>query len=93
MRLSCYSANSRAGGTVVNLMTNDVALFEMMCFFIPFIVLAPIEMIITTYILWRYFGYVAFVAVGLLILLVFPPQGRRLLPHIMRFIRVELNVF
>ncbi|XP_031786625.1 multidrug resistance-associated protein 4-like isoform X2 [Nasonia vitripennis] len=69
------SANNNASGRVANLLINDVGRFECVLFFLPFLVFAPIETMITTYILWRYFGYAAFVAVSLLILLIFPPQA------------------
>ncbi|OXU18992.1 hypothetical protein TSAR_009975, partial [Trichomalopsis sarcophagae] len=77
MRLSCHSTIGNTSGNIMNLMSNDVSKFEYWSFFIPFLVIVPLEVLVTTYILWWFIGYAAFVGVGLMILQTLPVQATR----------------
>ncbi|XP_008214772.2 multidrug resistance-associated protein 4 [Nasonia vitripennis] len=74
MRLSCHSTMGKTSGNIMNLMSNDVSKFEYWTFFIPFLVIVPLEVLVTTYILWWFIGYAAFVGVGLMIFQTLPVQ-------------------
>ncbi|XP_032455224.1 multidrug resistance-associated protein 4-like isoform X1 [Nasonia vitripennis] len=75
MRLSCSSIGGSSSGRIMNLMSNDVGYFEMLVMFTPDLVIVPLELIVTTLILWRYVGYAAVVGIALMILQIFPTQA------------------
>lgn len=61
---------------MINLMSNDVTQFELICCYLPFFVTIPMQAAFMLYFISQYIGITAAsVAVLLLMLLSFPIQG------------------
>ncbi|OXU25684.1 hypothetical protein TSAR_004885 [Trichomalopsis sarcophagae] len=74
LRLSCLSAGGDTAGRIMNLMSSDVAYFDMIAIYMPYLLITPMELLITSYLLWRYIGYAVFIGVPLMILQIFQPK-------------------
>ncbi|OXU29089.1 hypothetical protein TSAR_009220 [Trichomalopsis sarcophagae] len=67
-RLSFLSVNNNTSGMIMNLMSTDMQNFEYTCYLLSFAIFSPIDLLITAYILQRYVGYAAYVAVSLMVI-------------------------
>ncbi|KAL7752135.1 hypothetical protein RI367_002178 [Sorochytrium milnesiophthora] len=72
--LALSAASSASAGTVVNLVSNDVATFEPLCIFGHFAWTGILEIILCTGLLYWYLGWPAFVGLAVFALLI-PLQG------------------
>ncbi|KAJ3221938.1 Multidrug resistance-associated protein 4 [Clydaea vesicula] len=67
--LSLNVSNTSSTGLIVNLMSNDVQRFEELCQVLCYLFIGPIELLLSVYFIYAQISYAAFVAVGLLFLL------------------------
>jgi hypothetical protein len=75
LRFSKAGTNHAATGRIVNLMSNDVCRFDYAPQFIGFLIITPVQAVITTYCLWTMVGPSAVVGVGFIVLQTLPVQG------------------
>ena len=75
LRLSKVGANHSATGHIVNVMSNDVCRFDYTPHHIGFLIITPLQVVITTYILWTMVGPSAVVGVGFILLQTLPVQS------------------
>ncbi|XP_063235987.1 ATP-binding cassette sub-family C member 4-like [Bacillus rossius redtenbacheri] len=75
MKLSKTSSRQTTTGHLVNLMSNDVNRFDMAMPFLHFIWIAPLQVIVVTYFLWRSLGVSAFVGIAFIFLQTVPVQS------------------
>ncbi|VVC32361.1 ABC transporter type 1, transmembrane domain,ABC transporter-like,P-loop containing nucleoside triphosphate [Cinara cedri] len=74
LRLSKTSLGETTIGQVVNLLSNDVNRFDMICRFLHFIWIGPLGTIVITYLLWKEIGISSLIGVTVLIAII-PLQG------------------
>ncbi|KAJ3384518.1 hypothetical protein HDU92_003552 [Lobulomyces angularis] len=67
--LTLNVSHTSSTGLIVNLMSNDVQRFEDISQFICYLIIGPFELLISVYFIYLQIDYAAFVAVGLLFLL------------------------
>ncbi|XP_063236010.1 ATP-binding cassette sub-family C member 4-like isoform X2 [Bacillus rossius redtenbacheri] len=75
MKLDKSSSQQTTTGHLVNLMSNDVNRFDMAMPFLHFIWIAPLQVIVVTYFLWRSLGVSAFVGIAFILLQTVPVQS------------------
>ena len=56
LRLSQAALNKTASGQMVNLMSNDVRYFDSSVLFVPYLIVAPLQTLIITLILYKELG-------------------------------------
>lgn len=75
IRLSSSSSRN-TNISVISLLSIDVARFEILFAFTPYIATVPVQLLIVTYLIWRYVGLNAtLVGITLMIFLSLPVQG------------------
>ena len=75
LRLSKVGANHAATGRIVNLMSNDVCRFDYAPHEIGFLIITPLQAVITTYFLWTIVGPSSVVGVAFILLQTLPVQS------------------
>jgi ATP-binding cassette subfamily C (CFTR/MRP) protein 4 len=75
LRLSKLGASHAATGRIVNLMSNDVCRFDYAPQHIGFLIITPLQAVITTYFLWTIVGPSSMVGVGFILLQTLPVQS------------------
>ncbi|CAF1999498.1 unnamed protein product, partial [Rotaria magnacalcarata] len=75
LRLSSDSMNKISPGKITNLLSNDASQIELVLQFINNLWIAPLEIIIVIIIFWQFVKYIAFIAVGYTLLLLFIQLG------------------
>ena len=73
--MSQTSINEIAAGKIVNLLSNDVARFDMAFMFLHYLWLVPLQLSVVLYFLYDAGGYAPFVGLFGVVLLVLPIQG------------------
>ncbi|XP_023246264.1 multidrug resistance-associated protein 4 isoform X2 [Copidosoma floridanum] len=73
-RLSCSAARKTSAGAVINLLSNDVAYFETLTAYLPFLWITPVHLLVATYLIWRYIGAASLVGIALMVLQSIPLQ-------------------
>lgn len=73
--MSQKSVNEIAAGKIVNLLSNDVARFDMAFMFLHYLWLVPLQMSVVLYFLYDAAGYAPYVGLFGVVLLVLPIQG------------------
>ena len=74
LKLSQFSLVRTSIGQMTNLVSNDVNHFDRYAYYIPSVVIAPVQAVTVTAVLWLYLGPSALILTILLILLI-PLQG------------------
>jgi ATP-binding cassette subfamily C (CFTR/MRP) protein 4 len=67
--------NHAATGRIVNLMSNDVCRFDKAPINIGFLIITPLQAVITTYFLWTMVGPSSVIGVGSIFLQTMPVQS------------------
>jgi len=67
-RISLYSLNQMSLGKIVNIIANDVNVFERTGNFLPSLITGPLALIGATAMLWIFYGPVCLVGIGIVIL-------------------------
>nr|XP_034841109.1 multidrug resistance-associated protein 4-like [Maniola hyperantus] len=75
LRMSQLSINEVAAGKLVNLLSNDVARFDMAFMFLHYIWLVPLQLAVVMYFLYDAAGYAPFVGLFGVILFILPIQA------------------
>lgn len=73
--MSQVSITEVAAGKLVNLLSNDVARFEMAFMYLHYIWLVPVQLAVVMYFLYEAGGYAPFVGLFAVMLLILPVQG------------------
>ncbi|XP_046744998.1 ATP-binding cassette sub-family C member 4-like [Diprion similis] len=74
LRLNLASINNIAAGRVANLISNDVARFDLVMRFIHFIWIMPLQLLVVGYVMWQYIGVVAVVGIAAIMIQTMPLQ-------------------
>ncbi|XP_023246593.1 multidrug resistance-associated protein 4-like [Copidosoma floridanum] len=74
IRLSCASANEASGGLVINLLSNDVARFELVLNFLHYVWVTPIQILVIAYFMWCKMGLTSLIGLLAIILQTIPIQ-------------------
>ncbi|CAF0825031.1 unnamed protein product [Rotaria sp. Silwood1] len=64
LRLSSHSMNSLSSGEITNLISNDAKRVEVAFYLFNYIWVAPIGIILMSYLFWHFVKYIAFIAIG-----------------------------
>lgn len=75
LRMSQLSIGEVAAGKLVNLLSNDVARFDLAFMFLHYLWLVPLQLAVVMYFLYEAAGYAPFIGLFGVILLVLPIQG------------------
>ncbi|CAH2099924.1 unnamed protein product [Euphydryas editha] len=75
LRMSQVSITEVAAGKLVNLLSNDVARFDMAFMFLHYIWLVPVQLAVVMYFLYEAGGYAPFVGLFAVVLLILPIQA------------------
>lgn len=73
--MSQTSINEVAAGKVVNLLSNDIARFDMAFMFLHYLWLVPLQLAIVLYFLYEAGGYAPFIGLFGVALFILPIQG------------------
>ncbi|XP_014219727.1 multidrug resistance-associated protein 4-like [Copidosoma floridanum] len=68
------SAGQAAGGLIINLLSNDVARFDLVFLFLHYVWIMPIQGVLVTYLIWRQVGISSLVGVLFIVVLTLPVQ-------------------
>ncbi|XP_049853049.1 ATP-binding cassette sub-family C member 4-like [Schistocerca gregaria] len=74
LRINKQSMDATATGQVINLMSNDVARFDVASIYGNFLWLSFLQLALVTYCLYRYVSWAAFAGVVYVVLMTVPPQ-------------------
>ncbi|KAL3283452.1 hypothetical protein HHI36_006596 [Cryptolaemus montrouzieri] len=80
LRLSQQSMTKTAAGQVVNLLSNDLARFDLSLYALYFLWITPLQLSVVIFVIWKKFGVEALVGVTIMILVIVPFEG--LLGHL-----------
>ncbi|XP_046746888.1 ATP-binding cassette sub-family C member 4-like [Diprion similis] len=75
LRLNLAAVSNTAAGQVANLISNDVARFDIAPMFLHYIWIMPLQVVLIGYVMWQSVGPAALVGIGTLILQTIPIQG------------------
>ncbi|XP_046426197.1 ATP-binding cassette sub-family C member 4-like isoform X1 [Neodiprion fabricii] len=90
LRIDQASFNNTASGRVANLISNDVARFDMVPVFLHHIWIMPIQVMLIGYVMWRSVGVASLVGIGTMMLQTIPIQGY--LSHLSAKLRSKIAV-
>ncbi|XP_045472555.1 ATP-binding cassette sub-family C member 4-like [Harmonia axyridis] len=74
LRLSQLSLGKTAAGQVVNLLSNDVARFDLVVMALNFIWIGPLQILLVGYLMWREMGISSMVGIVSMIIITLPVQ-------------------
>eukprot|EP00047_Mylnosiga_fluctuans_P006637 m.248138 g.248138 ORF g.248138 m.248138 type:complete len:1461 (-) comp15641_c0_seq1:176-4558(-) len=66
LRLNCHSMSDVSSGMLLNMISNDSERFINAAVFLPYLLVAPIQVAIVLWLTWDYIGYATLCGVGLL---------------------------
>jgi ATP-binding cassette, subfamily C (CFTR/MRP), member 4 len=75
LRLSQSALGQTQVGQIINLLSNDVKRIDAAAFYLVFLIIVPIQTLITVYILWIYLGFASLAGMAILVLLI-PVQAK-----------------
>ncbi|XP_046428414.1 ATP-binding cassette sub-family C member 4-like [Neodiprion fabricii] len=75
LRLDLAAVSNTAAGQVANLISNDVARFDMVLMFLHYIWIMPVQVILIGYVMWQSVGPAALVGIGTMMMQTIPIQG------------------
>ena len=74
VKLSSYELETRSGGQIINLLSNDASKFDTVPIFLPWIVIGPIEVVVILVFLFKKVD-ITFLAGLALVILFIPAQS------------------
>ena len=69
LKMSQESIQKRSKGQIINLMSNDVMRFDLMCLFVNFLLIGPIQCIAIIVIGWKAYKFALLAGIGVIALL------------------------
>ncbi|XP_046622338.1 ATP-binding cassette sub-family C member 4-like [Neodiprion virginianus] len=90
LRLNQSSFGRTAEGQITNLISNDVARFDIVLPLLNFIWIVPMQVLLLGYMMWQFVGEAALVGIGVMIMQTMPVQGY--LSHIAGILRAKIAV-
>lgn len=85
LRLNTHSLGKTPAGQLVNLLSNDVARFDLTPMYLHYTWIMPIQAAIATYILYQDVGIAAFAGMGAITIEAVPIQGKHLIKKILKY--------
>lgn len=76
LRLARTSDNRTTGGLIINLLSNDVARFDLLFVFLHYIWVMPLQVAAITYLIWENVKVASLAGVFLIIVQTIPVQGK-----------------
>lgn len=76
LRLSKKSLGETAAGQVVNLLSNDVNRFDFVTLALHYLWIAPLQIVLVTYLIWIEMGVSTLAGVLFILCLTLPVQGK-----------------
>lgn len=85
LKLNKQSLGETAAGKVVNLLANDVSRFDFVTIALHYFWIAPIQVILASYFMWRSVGVAAFAGIVSMLLFTLPLQSKSFSSQVIPF--------